>query len=74
MKSVQSEDVKSIYKNKLHFQKVQTNYPKKILKINPMNNSVSKFLSGSVVKNPPVKAGDTGSIPDSERSHMPWDN
>ena len=26
---------------------------------------------GSVVKNLPVNAGDTGSIPDSGRSHMP---
>ena len=73
MNLAKSEDVKSIYKNKLHFQKVQTNYPKKILKINPMNNSVSKFLGG-LVKNPSVKAGDTGSITDSERSHMPWHN
>ena len=73
MNSVKSEDVKSIYINKLHFQKIQTNYPIKILKINPMNNSVSKFLGG-LVKKPSVKAGDTGSIPDSERSHMPWHN
>ena len=27
------------------------------------------FLGGSVVKNPPVTAGDTGSIPDPGRSH-----
>ena len=46
MNSVKSEDVKSMYKNTLHFQKVQTNYPKMILKINPMKNSVSKFLGG----------------------------
>ena len=28
------------------------------------------FPGGSVVKNPPANAGDTGSIPDSGRSHM----
>ena len=27
---------------------------------------------GSVVKNLPVNAGDTGSIPDPERFHMQW--
>ena len=32
------------------------------------------FSGGSVVKNPPAKAGDTGSIPGSERVHMPWGN
>ena len=29
------------------------------------------FPGGSVVKNLPAKAGDTGSIPGAERSHMP---
>ena len=29
------------------------------------------FPGGSVVKNPPASAGDTGSIPGSGRSHMP---
>ena len=28
------------------------------------------FPGGSMVKNPPANAGDTGSIPDSGRSHM----
>ena len=28
------------------------------------------FPGGSVVKNPPANAGDTGSIPDLGRSHM----
>ena len=32
------------------------------------------FPGGSVVKNPPANAGDTGSIPDLGRSHMPRDN
>ena len=30
------------------------------------------FLGGSVVKNPPASAGDTGSIPGPGKSHMPW--
>ena len=29
---------------------------------------------GSVVKNPPANAGDTGSIPGPGRFHMPWSN
>jgi len=32
------------------------------------------FPGDSMVKNPPVNAGDTGSIPDLERSHMIWSN
>ena len=32
------------------------------------------FPRGAVVKNPPAKAGDTGSIPGLGRSHMPWSN
>ena len=30
------------------------------------------FPDGSMVKNPPANAGDTGSIPGPGRSHMPW--
>ena len=30
------------------------------------------FPGGSVVKNPPDNAGDTGSNPGAGRSHMPW--
>ena len=29
---------------------------------------------GTVDKNPPVNAGDTGLIPDARKSHMPWSN
>ena len=29
---------------------------------------------GTVVKNPPANAGDTGSSPGPGRSHMPWSN
>ena len=32
------------------------------------------FPRGSVVKNPPANAGDTGSIPDSGRSHTLWNS
>ena len=32
------------------------------------------FPGGAVVKNPPANAGDTGSIPDPGRSHVPWSN
>ena len=30
------------------------------------------FPGGSVVKNPPASAGDTGSFPGLGGSHMPW--
>ena len=29
---------------------------------------------GSMVKNPPANAGDTGSVPGPGGSHMPWSN
>ena len=32
------------------------------------------FPGGAVVKNPPAKAGDTGSSPGPGRSHVPWSN
>ena len=32
------------------------------------------FPGDSVVNNPPANAGDMGSIPDLERSHMPQNN
>ena len=32
------------------------------------------FPGGAVDKNPPVNAGDTGSIPGPGRSHMLWSN
>ena len=32
------------------------------------------FPGGAVVKNPPANAGDMGSSPSRERSHMPWSN
>ena len=33
---------------------------------------IEGFPGSSVVKNPPAKAEDTGSIPDPGRSHMLW--
>ena len=32
------------------------------------------FPGGTVIKNPPANAGDTGSSPGLGRSHMPWSN
>ena len=32
------------------------------------------FPGGTVVKNPPANAGDTGLSPGPGRSHMPWSN
>ena len=43
-----------------------------------INRGVTKVKEdvpgGPVVKNPPANAGDTGSIPDLGRSHMPQGN
>ena len=36
-----------------------------------LEKSLEGFLGGSVVKNPPANAGDTGLISDLGRSHMP---
>ena len=37
-------------------------------------NAVRDFPGGTVVKNPPTNAGDTGSVPGPGRSHMPRRN
>ena len=37
-------------------------------------NELRGFRGGAVVKNLPANAGDTGSSPGPERSHMPWSN
>jgi len=43
--------------------------------IPPLKNYANQgFPGGSVIQNPPVSAGDTGSIPGPGRSHMPWSN
>jgi hypothetical protein len=40
-----------------------------------MNETIEEdFPGGTVVKNLPVNAGDTGSIPGLGRLHMPWRN
>ena len=38
------------------------------------NRQESDFPGGTVVKNLPANAGDTGSSPGPGRSHMPWNN
>ena len=51
---------------------------KERLKINELNTFIRRykrdFPGGSVVKNLPAKAGDTGSCPGPGRSHMPRSN
>ena len=43
--------------------------------IPPLRNYANQgFPGGSVIKNPPINAGDTGSIPGPGRSHMPRSN
>ena len=47
--------------------------------LDPINVLLSKnyfrdFPGGTVVKNPPANAGDTGLSPGSGRSHMPQSN
>ena len=42
--------------------------------IMPYRSIFRDFPGGTVVKNLPANAGDTGSIPGPGRSHMPWSN
>ena len=44
-------------------------YGKKMFK-----NEKKGFPGGTVVKNPPANAGNTGSSPGPGRSHRPWSN
>ena len=39
-----------------------------------LKRAVLDFLDGTVDKNPPVNAGDMGSIPSPGRFHMPWNS
>ena len=39
-----------------------------------LESPISDFPGGTVVKNLPANAGDTGSIPSPGRSHMPQSN
>ena len=41
-------------------------------KLSTPKNQIRDFPGGTVVKNPPAHAGDTGLSPDLGRSHMPW--
>ena len=43
-------------------------------KIRMSRNAHRGFPGGTVVKNPPANAGDTGSSAGPGRSHMPWSN
>ena len=43
-------------------------------KIIHLKRKIRGFPGNSVVKNPPTNTGDTGSIPNLGRSHMPWNN
>ena len=53
---------------------------KEVIKIREEINKIEIFKKqegfpgGTVVKNPPANAGDTGSSPGLGRSHMPWSN
>ena len=41
---------------------------------NDFKNFYQDFFGGTVDKNPPANAGDTGSIPSLRRFHVPWNN
>ena len=45
-----------------------------VLKLSEHKNHLGDFPGGTVVKNPPANAGDTGLIPGPGRSHMPQSN
>ena len=40
----------------------------------PTRKNVQDFPGGTVNKNPPASAGDTGLIPGPGRFHVPWSN
>ena len=45
-----------------------------VTELNTFRHHFGGFPGGSVIKNLPASAGDTGSIPGLGRSHMPWSN
>ena len=59
---------KNVYKSFIHNGKKQNN------SYIQQKYQASDFPGGPVVKNPPYKAGDTGSILGPGRTHMPWGN
>ena len=46
----------------------------RLLGLEMFRKASQSFPGDSVIENLPASAGDMGSIPDPERSHMPWDN
>ena len=50
-------------------------FKKEVMKIlMELRKAIEGFPDGTVVKNPPANAGDTGSSPGLGRSHMPRNN
>ena len=49
-------------------------YPHNVCSDTVFKKEAGDFPGGTVVKNPPANAGDTGSIPGPGRSHMPRSN
>ena len=43
-----------------------------IIRNTHIKTTMKGFPGGSVVKNPPCSAGDTGLVPDPGTAHMPW--
>ena len=44
----------------------------RLLGLEMFRKASQSFPGDSVIENLPASAGDMGSIPDPERSHMPW--
>ena len=62
------------YLTLLLFETARVKLPDCTLAKVPIKNDVGHFPGGSVVKNPPANAGDTGSSPGLGRSYMLWSN
>ena len=54
--------------------KVLLNFNWNVLTLKEWERGRVGFSGGSVVKHPPANEGDTGSVPDPGRFHMPWSN
>ena len=67
-----------VMRNKPQMNMVQEGYHASESMDHPAEQPIKKlwagFPGGSLVKNPPANAGDTGSIPGPGRSHMPQSN
>ena len=55
-------------------QSKQTKNPTTTTKMDAIKSEKRDFPGGTVVKNPPANAGDTGSSPGPGRSHIPQSN